>query len=389
MEDNDRRLSTYPTTRHGISSRMRPLVLINHLVEPPGRITGITRYAFGLMQAMIEHADIRLILVTAWAQDQLPPAIADGVEVVATLPHIRPAPLDNIRQRKEVGRIAREYNVDVIYGMSPLCPPVRGIPSVITVHDLYFEVLPELYKRRHRLWWKVFFSDAARHAVRVAAASPSTAADAVRMHPSLQGKTHVVAGAGVLPHGHAALPAAVTGGPYVLLLGNAAPNKNLGFAVEALRMLARQERPVRALHVGRDLAGDLAKALSGDGATLLQSLGVLDDEALDAVLRNATALVQPSRYEGFGLPIIEAQERGVPVIASDIAVFREVAGDGCILVGLDDVPHLAHALHAITTDASLRAELSARALANSARFTWTKSAEAAVSMIMQICSGAR
>ncbi|MDW5612049.1 glycosyltransferase family 1 protein [Mycolicibacterium sp. D5.8-2] len=383
MDDVHPELST-DVESHNPPSRRRPVVLFNHLVESPGHITGITRYAFGLMEAIIRRGDTRLILATAWTRDQLPAVIAAGAEAVITLPHIQSTPLNNLRQRLKLGRIARTYNVNVVYGTSPLCPPVRGIPSIITVHDLYYEVLPELYTRRHRLWWKLFFSDAARRAAMIAAVSASTANDIVRLHPALRGKTRIVSGAGVLPRGGAAPPDARPAPPYVLLLGNAARTKNIGFAVDALRLLASQGRPVRALHVGRDLTGDLAKALSGDGAELLRSLGSVDDPALDALLRDAAALVQPSRYEGFGLPVVEAQQRGVPVVASDIAIFREVAGDGGMLVELGNVPRLAEAMHAITTDASLRAELSAKALINSRRFTWHKSAEAAVSMIIEV-----
>ncbi|WP_431237362.1 glycosyltransferase family 4 protein [Mycolicibacterium aichiense] len=177
--------------------------------------------------------------------------------------------------------------------------------------------------------------------------------------------------------------------PYVVLLSNAARSKNIAFAVEALRLLSRQGRPVRAVHVGRDLTGDLATALAGDGATLLRSLGNLDDSALDALLKDAAALVQPSRYEGFGLPIVEAQQRGVPVVASDIPIFREVAGDGSVLVELDNVPDLAEALHNVTTNESLRAELSVKALGNSSRFSWDQSAEAAVALIVELCSASR
>lgn len=384
MEGAQSRSTSRAGDRHVDPSDERPTVLVNHLSSPPGQVTGITRYAFGLIEALIRRSDIRLVLVTSWPKDELPSAISAGVEAVVTLPFIRPLPLDNIRQRWAIRRAALEHNVDVIYSMSPTCPPIRNIPSVVTAHDFYLEIFPNFYKRRHRLWWKVFFSDAARRADVVACNSVSTASDAVRLHSWLRGKTHVVAGAGVLPQGNGSLPAYLAGPPYVLLLGNAAPNKNIGFLVAALRMLTREGRAVRALHVGRDPTGDLAKALSGDGATLLRSLGSLEDSVLDAVLRNATALVQPSSYEGFGLPIIEAQDRGVPVIASDIPVFREVAGEGCVLVPLDDVCHLADALHRVTTDPSFRAHLSMRASENSARFTWDKSAEAAVVMIYQI-----
>ncbi|WP_431237361.1 hypothetical protein ACQ86B_21760 [Mycolicibacterium aichiense] len=109
------------------------------------------------MEAIIRRGDISLVLVTAWRREQLPHTIATGVDGMVTLPNIQSTPIDILRQHRELGRIAREHHVDVVYGISPLCPPVRGVHSIITVHDLYYEVLPELYTRRHRLWWKIFY----------------------------------------------------------------------------------------------------------------------------------------------------------------------------------------------------------------------------------------
>lgn len=367
----------------------KPIVLVNHLVEPPGRITGISRYAFGLLSAWLRRGDTRLVLATTFSRDQLPEDIAAGVDEIVTLPYIASTPINNLRQRRALREVANRIKPNVVYATNPMCPPVRGIPSVITLHDLYYEILGELYTRRHRLWWRLFFTDASRRAARIACASQNTADDAVRLHPHLRGKTRVVAGAGVLPLGDADLPALVPREPYILLLGNVTPNKNAPFLIDALRLLAAQGRPVKALHAGRDLTGDLAHALSEGGDALLQPLGGLPDAELDAVLRNAAALVQPSRYEGFGLPIVEAQERGVPVIASDIAVFRDVTGDGGRLVALGDTSALAQAIHDMTTNAAMRDELAARARINAKRFTWANSAQAAADIVHELSKAAK
>ncbi|WP_418602700.1 glycosyltransferase family 4 protein [Mycolicibacterium sp. SCSIO 43805] len=366
-----------------------PVVLVNHSVEPPGKITGISRYTFGLLGALMPRIDARFILATTWRKQQLPKNIASGVDTVVTLPYISSKPLNYIRQRREIPLIARQFSANVVYATNPTCPAVKGIPSVITVHDLYLDVLPELYKRRHRLWWKLLFADAARQSSRIAFASANSAADAVRLYPFMQDKVSVVAGAGALPHTRRALDSSFEGAPYVVLIGNVTPNKNVAFVVDALKVLYRRGTPIRALHIGTDVSGDLARAVSEGAEGLLQCLGNIDDADADAVLRHATALVQPSRYEGFGLPIIEAHERGVPVIASDIGVFREIAGEGAIFIPLGDVYRLADALHAITTNPTLRSTLSAKAEVNSRRFTWQRSADAAVSVIRDLVEGER
>lgn len=376
-----------PQTTAG-SDDGRPCILLNHMVEPPGRITGITRYAFGLMEAMIRRGNARHVLVSAFTRDELPAAIASGLTEIITVPHVSQTPMNWLHQRRTLSRIAARIRPDAVYAFNPMCVPVAGAANVITVHDLYFELQPELYARRHRLWWHVFFRLAGRGADAIACASLNTARDLSRLHPKLAGKTAIVPGAGVLP-AFAAYPGRICEEPYVLLLGNVTPNKNAGFLVDALARLRAEGRPVRAYHVGRDNDGELSCLLGGANAGLITPLGPLGDEQLDAILRNAHALVQPSRFEGFGLPIIEAHDRAVPVIASDIPVFRDVAGDGALFATLGDVKALAGAIARITGEPAFHARMAARARENAARFTWDRSAAAAEALTASLLTGNR
>lgn len=369
------------TAVHG-SPAQRPLVLVNHLVEAPGQLTGITRYAFGLIEALVRRGYARYVLATTWDRQDLPPAIAEMCADVVTIRHVRSAPLSFVHQYRTLRKLARKFDPHFLYAVNPMCPALPGIASLTTVHDLYYDVMPHLYHRRHRLWWAGYCLGPARMAHTIACVSQNTARDLVRFHPHLAGRTALVPGAGVLPMPAGAAPSPAPGGePYVLLLGNVTPNKNAGFFVEALKLLRAQGRPVRAIHVGRDHSGELAAALAGTEPGLLEIRGGLDDAALDAIMRQAAALIQPSLYEGFGLPIIEAQQRGVPVIASDIAVFREVAGDGAVFVPLTDAGALAGAMHRMVGDAGFRQTMAAAAARNAQRYSWQASAAAAESII--------
>lgn len=368
----------------------KPLVLINHLVEPPGKITGITRYALGLIEALALRGNCRLVLATGFSAAQLPAAIVDNAERIVTLPHIASTPLSYFRQRKQLLALAREIRPDAVYAMNPMCPPVPGVPSIVTVHDLYMEVMPELYARRHRLWWKLFFPLAASSSARTVCVSKNSAADAVRLHPRLRDNISIVPGAPVLPKFELELPASPSFAPdglleepYVLALGNVTPNKNLGFLAAALQRLAQAGTPLKVVHVGRDLCGELASAIEKSQGQLV-TLGGLDDRQLDHIMRNAAALVQPSRYEGFGLPILEAHDRALPVIASDIAIFREIGGEGCVYVPLGDARALAGALFQAVHDRTWRSIWSARAAANARRFGWDRSAAAAENMLADL-----
>lgn len=388
--DDLRTMPIAPNTANTGTSRSRPLVLINHLVEPPGRITGITRYALGLIEALVQRGNTRIILATSFKHDELPMTIARGVEQLVTIPHVASTPVSFLRQARLLRALCKTHKPDVVYAMNPMCPSISGIPSIVTVHDLYMEVMPELYARRHRLWWRLFFPHAARTSARVVCVSNNSAADITRLHPRISGKIAIVPGAGVLPQaaGDSAStrPPGLPTGPYLLALGNVTPNKNLGFLAAALQHLRVRGEHVNVVHVGRDMCGDLRNAIAQSSGQLV-SIGGIDDAQLDYVMRNAGALVQPSRYEGFGLPIIEAHDRGVPVIASDIAIFREVGGEGCAFVPLDDSQALAAQMLSATNSPQWRDEYSRRARMNATRFGWAQSAAAAESMIHEVIAG--
>ena len=358
----------------------KPLVLINHLVEPPGRITGISRYAFGLMEALIMRGEYRYALASAFSAQQLPATIANGLERILTFPYVESTPLNFIRQHAMLKAAAKEVDPQLIYAISPMCPSVNGLPTIVTAHDLYMKTLPDMYSFRHRLWWSLFFGRAARRAARIACVSHNTEGDIARFHPSVRSGTCLVPGAGVLARSAGTPPVPEDlRRPYIVMVGNLTPNKNAGFLVAALRCLEAKGLAVEAYHIGRDDYGALTGATGP-----IQRLGGVDDAKLDAVLTHARALVACSSYEGFGLPIIEAHDRGTPVIATDIPVFREVAGDAALFVRLGDIEGLAHSIETIIANDDLHAELRVAAAVNAKRYTWNNSAMAAEAQIASL-----
>jgi glycosyltransferase involved in cell wall biosynthesis len=95
-----------------------------------------------------------------------------------------------------------------------------------------------------------------------------------------------------------------------------------------------------------------------------------------------------SRYEGFGLPVLEAMACGVPCVVSDNTSLPEVAGDAALLVHPDDAPGLRQAIHRLLADDSLRAELAAKALARAASFDWERSASQVIEVYRTVCAAA-
>ena len=113
-------------------------------------------------------------------------------------------------------------------------------------------------------------------------------------------------------------------------------------------------------------------ALRGPGEVVLT--GALPEEDLDALYRGATAFAYPALYEGFGLPVLEAMARGVPVITSNTSSLPEVAGAAALGVDPESVREIASAIEAIATDPALAEKLSARARARAERFSWDETA---------------
>ena len=119
-----------------------------------------------------------------------------------------------------------------------------------------------------------------------------------------------------------------------------------------------------------------AQAAAAGLAEALTVLGVVSDARLDALYRDATALVYPSLYEGFGLPVLEAMARGTAVVASRASSIPEVLGDAGVLVEPTDSRAWADALQAVVADPARRASLAAAGAARAAGFTWTRTAQA-------------
>jgi glycosyltransferase involved in cell wall biosynthesis len=270
----------------------------------------------------------------------------------------------------------RQLGAALEFNSNPLGCFRPGWPRVITVHDLYFDVMAEHYRLRHRIWWRLFFPLVLASSNAVVCVSESTRSDLVRFHARFAKKATVIHEAGGLLAGaDRNQDAARFIVPYAILVGNISPNKNPATLVAALNILERRGRPLKVYHVGRDEAFLLARAL--DRARLaapVETMSGLSDGALAAAYRGALCLIVPSTREGFCLPVIEAQQSGTPVICSDIPVLREVAGDGALYFDPNDPSALADRLQRIAADSVVRERLAVAGWRNALRFSWSRTA---------------
>lgn len=161
---------------------------------------------------------------------------------------------------------------------------------------------------------------------------------------------------------------------YLLCVGSLEPRKNIALLIDALAMAGTD---IPLVLTGWSGWGDKAWMEKIDAAGLKNRVfftGHVPDPDLSAIYTGAAALVYPSVYEGFGLPVLEAMACGCPVICSHAASLPEVAGDAALFIDPLDADSLVHAIDTLVPDKSLRQRLATEGRARAAQFTWEKTA---------------
>jgi len=176
-------------------------------------------------------------------------------------------------------------------------------------------------------------------------------------------------------------------GKYVLHVGAFEPRKNLVTLVEAFRLAAPQLPDSSLVTIGRLRPGDqqrLQALLPLNLQDRVKTLGFVEDQYLAGLYSGADALVYPSSYEGFGLPVLEAMRCGTPVITSSVSSLPEVAGDAALIVNPTDAGDIARALIEIAATHSVRANLRDAGLRRAALFSWEETARQTLAVYEEV-----
>lgn len=272
--------------------------------------------------------------------------------------------------------LLRRESVDAVHAPNCFLPLRRPCPGVVTVHDLAFEEFPRDFEPRTRLKYRQLARRAARSAELVICDSEFTRGDMERRWGVEPAKVRVIPLAPALPVGDAEPPE----GPYLLAVGDLRAKKNLLRLVQAYARLRAGGMEQRLILAGLD-SGEGERLRSAAGNTPLELAGYVSDRELDALLRGADALVHPSLYEGFGFVVLEAMERGTPVVCSEATCLPETGGTAARYFDPLDVEAMAAAITDVLADPAPWVEAGR---AHAATFRWDRTARATLDAYRQV-----
>jgi glycosyltransferase involved in cell wall biosynthesis len=276
---------------------------------------------------------------------------------------------------------AARAGCDLVHSLGSTAPLRGRFRRVVTIHDLIYKRFPEAHGGVKAIGMRALVPLAARRSHRIIAVSAATRDDLVELLGVSPRKIDVVAQAAAPRHAELTpepeLRRRLGLGQRPLLLSASAKrrHKNLMRLLDAHALLDAP-RPLLVLpgyptdHEAELRAHADALGIAGD----VRLLGWVSDADMEGLYAAASAFVFPSLYEGFGLPVLEAMARGVPVACSGDSALAEVAGDAALLFDPRDAAAIAHALRTILDDRALAERLRALGRAQAARFSWQATA---------------
>lgn len=277
----------------------------------------------------------------------------------------------------------RRQGAALVHATNCFLPLVRSCPGVVTIQDLAFEAWPSDFLARTRWKYRLIARAAARSAQRIICPSDFTRNDLAARYGVDPAKVRMIPLAPALPVTDRPAPA----GPYVIAVGDLRQKKNLRSLVGAFADLHRRGQiPHRLVLAGVDSGeGPELRALAG--AAPVQLTGYVSDPELDALIRGADVLVHPSLYEGFGLVVLEAMARGVPVLAARATALPQTGAEAALYFdpGQDGGSGaLAEALGPLLADPEARTERALAGRAWAAGFSWERTARATLAVYREL-----
>lgn len=286
----------------------------------------------------------------------------------------------------------RKKRIDVLHMPANVISPFVRVPQACTIHDAHFITNPEGRDPVWKLYARLTFRYAARHADVVINVTETARDQVIDLLGSDRSRS-VVINHGITDRTAEAADLARTAdlSPYILTVGATAPNKNIESLVKAFAQLhkAGDIHGYKLIVAGpQDRSHPaLEEMVSIEGlANEVLLMGKVSDSRLAALYTNASLFVFPSLSEGFGLPPLEAMRHGVPVAASDAPCIPETLGDAALYFNPRDVSAIADAIRSIITDEAMQSDLRVAGTERASRFSWDRTASETINIYEKLAT---
>jgi glycosyltransferase involved in cell wall biosynthesis len=358
---------------------------LNLIYLVPGETGGTETYARELIPELVKAApQVRLTAFVNREAAATRRGTWDGLIEAVTVPvHARNRPQWVRGEQQLLPGLAKRAGVDLVHSLANTGPTWGRFTRVVTIHDLHHRIVPQAHLGTRGLGMRVLVPLAARRSQRIIVDAASTRDDLERLLGVPRGKVDVVplgvrhtASVDPLPEHEVRARLSAQSMPIVLCVAAKRPHKNLSRLLEALTLIASDRRPLLVL-VGYPTAHEkeLQQSATASGIdSWVRFLGWVGEDELEGLYAAAACFVFPSFYEGFGLPVLEAMARGVPVACSSRGSLAEVAGDATVLFDPESAIAIAEAITRLLGDPQEADRLRAAGRRQAERFTWAATA---------------
>ena len=368
------------------SKRIDLKIAVNTRFLIQNRLEGIGWFTFETMKRMVkshpEH-DFYFIFDRTHSEEFI---FADNVHPVVIGPPAKHPILWKWWFERRIPKVLKKIEADVFISPDGFLSLKTDVPTLLVIHDLAFEHFPEMVPKSARKFYKKYSPLYARKADRIATVSRYSKKDIVDLYGVKEDKIDVVyngASDAYYPMNgttESTVKGQYTNGKdYFLYAGSLHPRKNTHRLFKAFdKFKSENNSDVKLLIAGRWgwQVDEIKKAFKEmKHADDVIFADYLNQDTLSKVTASASAMVYPSLFEGFGIPVLEAMRCGTPVVTSKVSSMPEVAGEAAIMVDPESVDEIANAMRSVYFDKDLRKNLSEKSIRQAGLFSWDITAE--------------
>lgn len=365
--------------RHRIGINLLPII---------PNLGGIRTHTHGLLAGLTDLNPPEDIVL--FVNQELTSHLDVPFEIVETGVRSSSRPLRYSYEQFILPHRAGQANVDMLHCPGYTVPLLANVPTVVTIHDVNYQTIPETFSRISRFVWKQLVPRSAESAAAVITVSEFTQSEIKRHIGIPHSKINIIPNAPspTLPSSPPSIDDIdiQIDPPYLLYVSSTHPHKN---HVALVRALPDLPKDFSLVFVGpkRDANKDLHSLVETmDLAERVTIPGFVSDTTLAALYANAHIYVHPSLYEGFGIPVLEAMRYGTPVACSDVASLPEICGDAALYFDPDSPADIAEVCQKIINSEGLQDMLTERGKKRVAEYTWTKTAERTLEVCRSVIS---